>query len=70
MNASKEVFCDKCGLNFVLEGVAPYTVYTVWAVAYNVQKDYESGPSKKVTIDTASYGKWKLPGRWKYLFDR
>lgn len=60
MNASEREHCDECGLSFVLEKVAPNTVYTFWAVAYNVQKGYESGPSEKVMIDTSSYGEWIL----------
>lgn len=44
----------------MLEKVAKNTVYKFWAVAYNVQRGYESGASEIVTIDTASYGKWTL----------
>lgn len=41
-----------------MEDVGRYTVYTFWVVAYNVHKGYESQSTDKVTIDTASYGKW------------
>jgi hypothetical protein len=42
-----------------MKNVERYTVYTFWAVAYNVHQGYESGASEKVRIDTASYGMGK-----------
>lgn len=58
VNGSKlETFCNECGLQYLVEDVASYTVYTLWALAYNVDKDYESPPSLNVTIDTSLYGK-------------
>ena len=58
-NTSKRVFCDECGLHYIMKNVERYTVYTFWAVAYNVHQGYESGASEKVRIDTASYGMGK-----------
>ncbi|CAB4003547.1 adhesion G -coupled receptor L3-like [Paramuricea clavata] len=55
VNASKRIFCDECGLHYLMEDVGRYTVYTFWVVAYNVHKGYESQSTDKVTIDTASY---------------
>ena len=57
VNTSKQVFCDECGLHYIMEDVAKYTVYTFWVLAYNVHQGYESRASEKIKVDTASYGK-------------
>lgn len=40
-----------------MKKVVMSTVYTLWAVAYNVYKGYESQATDKVILDTSSYGK-------------
>ena len=57
-NGSRQVFCSKCGLQYLLNNTEPNTNYSAWVIAYNVQNGYESPPSSVVYFHTPGHSKF------------